>query len=378
MEKFSEAMTKSTEKDISILNSMLALVTIEYKWKAYARSEMVRRFLFAIAFFTLFVLDIHYWKEYNNRIFFAFTVLFFIYVSREEALQLSLVKAHSYFGDFWNCSQAILLLLYTLYFWAHIFEYEPGSGVVVGLQIFLVLFFAIYFNYYMRMYENFGFLVNMIVEMFYEMLFFLLYYFMLMSFIGLQISLVLTDQEYYNKTGTLQWFLIAIGQDLSSFLDKTEFIFLFWFVWLLQFIIGTVVLMNVVIAVVNDVFSKCSAQSQAKKLKVRLEMIHEIDQCAEYVYYKKCVKPCAPDCILRKFWPTTREFKLRQFPMYVLIRRPVDESLTGEEFIWKDTFEDNITKLSRELEKKMQGIEDKQEKNHHQVIKALKKLIHRE
>jgi hypothetical protein len=72
----------------------------------------------------------------------------------------------------------------------------------------------------------------------------------------------------------------------------------------MQFIVGTIVLMNFLIAVVGNSFSDCMAKREAQTLKVKVDMIFE----REYIMNEKELK------------------NHQHFPQYILVRRPIETS----------------------------------------------------
>lgn len=84
------------------------------------------------------------------------------------------------------------------------------------------------------------------------------------------------DIDGYAGIGVVKWYVIALQLNISNNLeDSTSHYALFWLVWFLQFIVGTIVLMNFLIAVVGNSFSDCMAKREAQTLKVKVDMIYE-------------------------------------------------------------------------------------------------------
>lgn len=71
---------------------------------------------------------------------------------------------------------------------------------------------------------------------------------------------------------------MSLQLDISGLEGNTTFYVLFWLVWLLQLIVGNIVLMNFIIAVVSDVFATCMSLREVKILQLRLDMIAEYEQ----------------------------------------------------------------------------------------------------
>lgn len=111
-------------------------------------------------------------------------------------------------SDFWNIIDLSLILVYISYFVLS-FLYDPKEYVIVSLQCSVLLLFGIKFNYYLRIFEEFGFLVQMIVTVFRDIKNFIIYFCMLLAFMAIQISLILTDVDGYDGIGASKWFIMA-------------------------------------------------------------------------------------------------------------------------------------------------------------------------
>ena len=58
---------------------------------------------------------------------------------------------------------------------------------------------------------------------------------------------------------------------------ESDFKILSWLVWILIMLIGNIVLMNFIIAVVNESYEKCMQFMIAQTYMVKLEMIKDLD-----------------------------------------------------------------------------------------------------
>jgi len=105
----------------------------------------------------------------------------------------------------------------------------------------------------------------MIVTTFRDIGYFLLYFFILLAFMAIQIFLVMDKElEGYDGIGSVKWYVIALQLNIADGLESsTNHYVLFWLIWFLQFIVGTIVLMNFLIAVVGNSFSDCMAKREA-------------------------------------------------------------------------------------------------------------------
>lgn len=142
-------------------------------------------------------------------------------------------------------------------------------------------------------------------------------------------SLVLTDVPGYDATGPVQWFLIALQLNISGLEGNTEYFVLFWAVWFIQFIVGSIVLMNFIIAVVGNSFTNCMAKREAQTLKVRVDMIFERES------------------IMRD---------MSWFPQYIVVRKPADAG--GSDATHLETV-DVMAKETTQIAKRVTKLEDK-------------------
>ena len=88
--------------------------------------------------------------------------------------------------------------------------------MIRALECAILFVFGIKFNYYLRIFEGFGFLVQMIVTVFRDIKNFIIYFFMLLVFMAVQISLILTDVEGFEGIGSFKWFILALQTALLS------------------------------------------------------------------------------------------------------------------------------------------------------------------
>ena len=164
--------------------------------------------------------------------------------------------------DFWNFIDMLFIFVYLTYFVLS-FIYNPSEDHIIGLQCSVLFLFGVKINFYLRLFEGFGFLVQMIVITFRDIGQFLLYFFILLSFMAIQISLIIEEPEGYEGISIMKWYIIALQLDISQLDTVTTHAILFWIVWFLQFIVGIIVLMNFLIAVVGNSFADCMAQREA-------------------------------------------------------------------------------------------------------------------
>ena len=148
----------------------------------------------------------------------------------------------------------------------------------------------------------------MIVITFRDIRQFLLYFFIILAFMAIQIRLIYDEQiKGYESLGAMGWFIISMQLNLTSVDNESTHYIIFWVIWFLQFIVGTIVLMNFLIAVVGNSFSDCMAKREAQTLKVKVDMIYEHE---DIMTEKELNDP-------------------NNFPQYILVRRPV-ESVSDE------------------------------------------------
>ncbi len=161
-------------------------------------------------------------------------------------------------GDFWNFIDIVFIFIYISYFVTS-FIYDPADFRLVGLKCTILFLFGIKLNFYLRLFEGFGFLVQMIVITFRDIGQFLLYFFILLSFMAIQISVILEEPDSYDGIHIMKWFVIALQLDISQVDTVSDHKVFFWLVWFIQLIVGIIVLMNFLIAVVGNSFADCMA-----------------------------------------------------------------------------------------------------------------------
>lgn len=134
-------------------------------------------------------------------------------------------------NDFWNFIDVGLMGTYFSYFVVS-FLYPPTNSSITGLQTAVIILFGIKINFYLRLFDGFGFLVQMIVITFRDIRQFLLYFFILISFMAIQLTLIFPEQiEGYEGVSGLSWFILAMQLNISSYMDQTSDIIIFWIIW---------------------------------------------------------------------------------------------------------------------------------------------------
>jgi hypothetical protein len=93
----------------------------------------------------------------------------------------------------------------------------------------------------------------------------------------------LLDQsgDDYEDIGGVGFFAMVLRTNLGDHKIepwKSDFKVLSWFVWILIMLIGNIVLMNFIIAVVNESYESCMQVMKAQTYKVKVDMIKELEQ----------------------------------------------------------------------------------------------------
>jgi|LauGreDrversion4_2_1035121.scaffolds.fasta_scaffold39810_5 hypothetical protein len=269
--QFIEIVKAASDRDLSVLLIQAVKNVVEFKWRKYTRGFFLKQLIIALLFLFWFVADIingqniEEYEPYSPKTI-SFKVLSIAFLSDHilhEAKQIVSEGFIEYMiGDFWNFIDMVFVFFYISYFVSS-FLYLPSDYRIVALQCIVLLVFGIKINFYLRLFEGFGFLVQMIVITFRDIGQFLLYFFILLSFMAIQISLIIEEPEGYEGISIMKWYIIALQLDISQLDTVTTHAILFWIVWFLQFIVGIIVLMNFLIAVVGNSFADCMAQREA-------------------------------------------------------------------------------------------------------------------
>jgi Ion transport protein len=206
--------------------------------------------------------------------------------------------------DWWNISDFILFALYAA-FLPISFLYTADEYIFQILQCLIVMFLTIKINFFLRIFDRFSFLVQMILAVFKDLQHFLLYFCIILSAFSIQISIIQKDVDGHEGIGSFKYFVMTLrtsigDNDISE--EFSEFKILFWIIWASIVFIGNIVLMNFIIAVVNESYNQCMATNEAQSFKVKVDMIVEYE--------------------------STMSVKEQQsqhaFPAYILVRKAVE------------------------------------------------------
>ena len=184
----------------------------------------------------------------------------------------------------------------------------------------------------------------MIVTVFRDIKNFIIYFFILLAFMAVKISLILTDVEGFDGIGSFKWFILALQSalldgDIAGYESNTEYNILFWAVWFLIVLVGNIVLMNFIIAVVGDSYSNCMSKREAQTYKVKVDMIFERESIMSQDDLAN------PD----------------YFPQYILVRKPVEvvtldsKYVEQMQFMFKGT--EQVSDKVLKIEEKLQNVD---------------------
>jgi hypothetical protein len=137
-------------------------------------------------------------------------------------------------------------------------------------------------NQYLQIFHQFSFLIKMVESVFIELILFLLYLLMVMSTFGLIFKLIF-DQPASDSVGAGFFSYIIMSLRIvwgeGSFeIDKTEWKTLAWISYTMLMLVGNIILLNFLIAAVQQVYEKTTQNMRILRLKSHLYLINEYYQ----------------------------------------------------------------------------------------------------
>ncbi len=125
-----------------------------------------------------------------------------------------------------------------------------------SINSLMILLIFVKINQYLQIFESFCFLVQMIDSVFYDLRFFLCYYIMVMTTFAMIFNILfdqpVTDSAGFGSLSYLLMSLRTVWGEGSFDIEKTEFKIVAWISYILLMLVGNIVLLNFLIAVVNQ------------------------------------------------------------------------------------------------------------------------------
>jgi hypothetical protein len=170
-----------------------------------------------------------------------------------------------YVKDEWNWFDLMHIMFFGAYvvMWALLFETDNPIMIVNRIIVIAMMFFKL--NFYLRIFESFSFIVSMLYGVFFEIWPFLMYFLIVVNFLGMMIAQIMPENfEYYDRMWFFAYpfiaFRIATGQfQIEDYLhpESLATFLAMWGMWLLIFIVGTIIFLNFLVAVVSESYEKC-------------------------------------------------------------------------------------------------------------------------
>ena len=145
----------------------------------------------------------------------------------------------------------------------------------------MVLLSFIKMTFFLRIFDGFSFLVQMMSSVFVDLKQFLLFFAIFIAALAFSLSILIDkDKLEYEGIGFFGYFAMvfrsSIGDnEMSDYIIKSDMQVFTWIIWLLLMVVGNIILMNFIIAVVNQSYENCMTKLVAQSFKVKLEMIIE-------------------------------------------------------------------------------------------------------
>jgi hypothetical protein len=126
-------------------------------------------------------------------------------------------------------------------------------------------------NQSLKIFDSFSFLVQMVEAVFYDLRLFLAYYIMVITTFGLLLIVIFddpsSDSEGLGSASFIIMSLRIVWGEGSFDIEKSQLKFIAWIIYVLMMLCGNIVLMNFLIAVVNQSYEACMLRMQSQSLK---------------------------------------------------------------------------------------------------------------
>jgi hypothetical protein len=119
----------------------------------------------------------------------------------------------------------------------------------------------------------------MVQAVFYDLRLFLAYYIMVITTFSFLLMVIFDDPNSDSEgLGTASFIIMSlriVWGEGSFDIEKSQYKFMAWIIYVLMMLCGNIVLMNFLIAVVNQSYEACMQRMQSQSLKVQLYMIRD-------------------------------------------------------------------------------------------------------
>ena len=198
-----------------------------------------------------------------------------------EMNQINYIGFKSYIATFWNAADLTLIMLYLGAYIPLNYLHESISleneWRLVNFILIVMTFVKI--NQSLKIFEAFSFLVQMVQAVFYDLRLFLAYYIMVITTFSFLLMVIFDDPNSDSEgLGTASFIIMSlriVWGEGSFDIEKSQYKFMAWIIYVLMMLCGNIVLMNFLIAVVNQSYEACMQRMQSQSLKVQLYMIRD-------------------------------------------------------------------------------------------------------
>jgi hypothetical protein len=211
----------------------------------------------------------------------ALFVLFFINIER---IQFMTNGPGNYFSNIWNLTDFALIVFYLFGFIPLEFIISPDSSKEMflawkSINFILIILFFVSINQYLQIFELFSFLVQMIEAVFMDLKNFIIYYFLVMTTFGFIFKILFEDPSAdcvgFGPFSYILMSLRIVWGEGSFDIEKTDYKIIGWLTYIMLMLTGNIVLLNFIIAVVQQSYEYSMQKMKFNYLKAQLRMIND-------------------------------------------------------------------------------------------------------
>jgi hypothetical protein len=176
---------------------------------------------------------------------------------KDEIYYIKFYGFKTYIASFWNVADLALIVLYfsaflPLHYINESSTFEDEKRLVI---IMLILLTFVKINQSLKIFDSFSFLVQMVQGVFYDLRLFLAYYIMMITTFAVIFTVIFYDPKSDSEgLGSFSFIIMSLrilwGEG-SFDIEKTQYKFMAWMIYVLLMLCGNIVFMNFLIAVVQ-------------------------------------------------------------------------------------------------------------------------------
>eukprot|EP00054_Salpingoeca_dolichothecata_P029818 m.236650 g.236650 ORF g.236650 m.236650 type:complete len:1190 (-) comp26550_c0_seq4:31-3600(-) len=288
------AQTASKMGSADIFGCLTAQALVRFKWEYFAYDVFVRKMIFYLLMLILMVAlsftldranpvaakDANEPSEVASIVLAAILLILVLHDVFREARQLTAAGLYKYFSDFFNCMDVAQILLTFATAFA-VFAGDSSVRPLLATAVYLKWFGVLYF---LQAFESTGPLVRMVVRITHDIRYILLLLTLGVLATGHAFFILLeheNDSLGYDGIGNslfTSFNMVVLGAFESDGFTVGRDDVLLRLLFIVSMVLISIVLLNIIIALMSDSFEKIASQSINELFFLRARLILELEQ----------------------------------------------------------------------------------------------------